>query len=91
LSVAIGVVLASAFSVIVVYGQELIPGRVGMIAGLFFGVAFGVSGIGAAALGALADRTDIFFVFRVCAYLPAIGVLAFWLPRTEAETEVGGG
>jgi FSR family fosmidomycin resistance protein-like MFS transporter len=59
------------------------PGRVGMIAGLFFGVAFGISGIGAAALGALADRTDIYYVYRLCSYLPAIGVLAFWLPRVE--------
>jgi FSR family fosmidomycin resistance protein-like MFS transporter len=83
LSVIIGLVLASAFSVIVVYAQELMPGRVGMIAGLFFGVAFGISGIGAAALGSLADRTDIFFVYRLCSYLPAIGVLAFWLPRTD--------
>jgi FSR family fosmidomycin resistance protein-like MFS transporter len=54
-----------------------------MIAGLFFGVAFGISGIGAAALGSLADRTDIFFVYRLCSYLPAIGVLALWLPRVE--------
>ena len=83
LTVIIGVVLASAFSVIVVYAQELMPGRVGMIAGLFFGVAFGISGIGAAALGALADRTDISYVYRLCSYLPAIGVLAFWLPRVE--------
>jgi len=83
LTVIIGMVLASAFSVIVVYAQELMPGRVGMIAGLFFGVAFGISGIGAAALGALADRTDIYYVYRLCSYLPAIGVLAFWLPRVE--------
>ena len=84
LTVIIGVVLASAFSVIVVYAQELMPGRVGMIAGLFFGVAFGVSGIGAAVLGVLADRTDIYYVYRLCSYLPAIGVLAFWLPHVEA-------
>ena len=83
LSIVIGMVLASAFSVIVVYAQELMPGRVGMVAGLLFGVAFGISGIGAAALGALADRTDIFFVYRLCSYLPAIGVLALWLPRVE--------
>ena len=86
LSVVIGLVLASAFSVIVVYAQELMPGRVGMIAGLFFGVAFGISGIGAAALGSLADRTDIFFVYRLCSYLPAIGVLALWLPRIETPS-----
>jgi FSR family fosmidomycin resistance protein-like MFS transporter len=83
LTVIIGVVLASAFSVIVVYAQELMPGRVGMIAGLFFGVAFGISGIGAAALGELADRTNIFYVYQLCSYLPAIGVLALWLPRVE--------
>ena len=88
LSVVIGLVLASAFSVIVVYAQELMPGRVGMIAGLFFGLAFGISGIGAAALGSLADRTDIFFVYRLCSYLPAIGVLAFWLPRVDTSKPV---
>jgi FSR family fosmidomycin resistance protein-like MFS transporter len=87
LSVAIGLVLASAFSAIVVYAQELIPGRVGLISGLFFGVAFGVAGIGAAVLGELADRTDIFFVYRVCAFLPAIGILAVWLPGLRADSE----
>lgn len=81
LSVAIGVILASAFSAIVVYAQDLMPGRVGMIAGLFFGVAFGIAGIGAAVLGTLADVTSIFTVYQVCAFLPAIGVLALWLPR----------
>jgi FSR family fosmidomycin resistance protein-like MFS transporter len=86
LSVAIGLVLASAFSAIVVYAQELIPGRVGLISGLFFGVAFGVAGIGAAVLGELADRTDIFFVYRVCAFLPAIGILAVWLPGLRADS-----
>jgi FSR family fosmidomycin resistance protein-like MFS transporter len=90
LSVVIGLVLASAFSVIVVYAQELMPGRVGMIAGLFFGVAFGISGIGAAALGSLADRTDIFYVYRLCSYLPAIGILAFWLPKTDVLGALGG-
>ncbi len=81
LSVAIGVVLASAFSAIVVYAQELFPGRIGMIAGLFFGLAFGIAGIGAAALGRLADATSIFVVYQVCAFLPAIGIVALWLPR----------
>ncbi len=80
LSAVVGVVLASAFPAIVVYGQELMPGRVGMVAGLFFGVTFGVGGIGAAALGALADRTGIQFVYRVCAFLPLIGLLAAFLP-----------
>ncbi|MEQ1761033.1 MAG: MFS transporter [Vicinamibacterales bacterium] len=83
LSIAIGVILASAFSAIVVYAQDLLPGRVGMIAGLFFGVAFGIAGIGAAVLGQLADATSIFVVYRVCAFLPAIGILALWLPRVE--------
>ena len=86
LSVIIGLVLSSAFSVIVVYAQELMPGRVGMIAGLFFGVAFGISGIAAAALGSLADRTDIVYVYQLCSYLPAIGVLALWLPQVETPT-----
>lgn len=86
LSVAIGLILASAFSAIVVYAQELVPGRVGLISGFFFGVAFGVAGIGAAVLGELADRTNIFFVYQVCAFLPVIGVLAVWLPRVEERT-----
>ncbi len=83
LTVIIGAVLASAFPAIVVYAQELMPGRVGMIAGLFFGVAFGIAGIGAAVLGHLADATSIAFVYRLCAFLPAIGVLGFWLPDLE--------
>jgi FSR family fosmidomycin resistance protein-like MFS transporter len=83
LSVAIGIILASAFSAIIVYAQDLLPGRVGMIAGLFFGLAFGIAGIGAAVLGYLADATSIFVVYRICAFLPLIGVLALWLPRTD--------
>lgn len=81
LSVIIGLILSSAFSAIVVYAQELLPTRVGMVSGLFFGFAFGVAGVGAAALGMLADHTSIMFVYRVCAFLPAIGLLAFWLPN----------
>src|SRR6185312_874988 len=76
LSVVIGFIMASAFPAIVVYAQELLPGNVGMIAGLFFGFSFGMGGLGAAALGILADHTDIIFVYRVCAVLPAIGLLA---------------
>ena len=83
LSVPIGVILASAFSVIVVYAQNLLPGRVGMIGGLFFGLAFGMSGLAAAGLGWLADMTSLDTVFRICAVLPAIGLLALWLPRLE--------
>jgi len=82
LSIIIGVVLASAFPAIVVYAQTLIPGRVGMVAGLFFGLAFGFAGIGAAVLGWLADQTSIAFVYHVCAFLPAIGLLAALLPET---------
>jgi len=80
LSVVIGLVLASAFSAILVYAQDLVPGKVGAISGLFFGLAFGMGGIGAAVLGALADRTSIDFVYRVCAFLPAIGLLTVFLP-----------
>ncbi|HKT59703.1 MAG TPA: MFS transporter [Gemmatimonadales bacterium] len=83
LSVIIGFILASAFSAILVYAQELVPGRVGLISGLFFGLAFGVAGIGAAALGQLADHTSIEFVYRLCAYLPALGLLTAWLPDVE--------
>ncbi len=83
LSVVIGFVLASAFSAILVYAQELVPGNVGMIAGLFFGFAFGMGGIAAAVLGKLADVTSIVFVYRVCAYLPAIGLLTAFLPNLE--------
>lgn len=83
LSIVIGLILASAFSAIIVYAQELVPGRVGTISGLFFGFAFGIAGVGAAALGELADRTSISTVYLVCSYLPAIGVLGFWLPRIE--------
>ena len=83
LVVVIGLILASAFSAIIVYAQELVPGRVGAISGLFFGFAFGIAGIGAAALGQLADRTNIAVVYQVCAFLPAIGMLGFWLPSIE--------
>ena len=88
LSIVIGLILASAFSAIIVYAQELVPGRVGMISGLFFGFAFGVAGVGAAVLGEVADRTSIATVYRVCSYLPAIGVLGFWLPHIDRATLV---
>jgi FSR family fosmidomycin resistance protein-like MFS transporter len=80
LTVIIGVVLASAFSAILVYAQELLPNRVGLVSGLFFGFAFGMGGIGSAALGRLADSTSITFVFRVCAFLPLLGLLTAFLP-----------
>jgi FSR family fosmidomycin resistance protein-like MFS transporter len=83
LTVIIGLILASAFSAILVYAQELIPGRVGMVSGLFFGFAFGMGGLGAAALGRLADATSIAFVYQLCAYLPAIGILTAFLPNLD--------
>ncbi len=83
LTVPIGLILASAFSAILVYAQELVPGKVGMIAGLFFGIAFGMGGIGAAVLGEVADRTSIEFVYHLCAYLPLIGLLTAFLPDVE--------
>lgn len=86
LSVIIGLVLASAFPAIVVYGQELLPGRVGMVSGLFFGFAFGMAGLGAAILGELADLTSIRFVYLVCSVLPAVGLLAAFLPNIETSS-----
>jgi MFS transporter, FSR family, fosmidomycin resistance protein len=83
LSVIIGIILASAFSAILVYAQELVPGKVGMVSGLFFGLAFGMGGIGAAVLGKLADMTSINFVYQICAFLPAIGLLTAFLPNIE--------
>jgi FSR family fosmidomycin resistance protein-like MFS transporter len=80
LTVPIGMILASAFPAIVVYAQELLPGRTGTVAGLFFGLAFGMGGIGAAVLGQLADSLGINFVYQICAWLPIIGLLAGFLP-----------
>ena len=83
LSVVIGMVLSSAFSAILVFAQELVPGKVGTISGLFFGLAFGMGGLGAAVLGTLADHTSIDFVYQICAYLPALGLLAYFLPSLD--------
>src|SRR6266849_4489371 len=83
LSVIIGLILASAFSAILVYAQELLPGRVGAVSGLFFGFAFGMGGIGAALLGKLVDLTSLNFVYHLCSFLPAIGVLTAFLPNLE--------
>ncbi len=88
LSVVIGVILASAFSAILVYAQELVPGNVGMISGLFFGFAFGMAGIAAAVLGRLADRAGIDFVYQVCAFLPVIGLLTGFLPNLGRKASV---
>lgn len=87
LSVIIGLILASAFSAILVYAQELMPGKVGMIAGLFFGLAFGIAGIGSAVLGAVADARGINFVFHACAFLPLLGLLTVFLPDVETAGE----
>lgn len=83
LTVIIGIGLASAFPAIVVFAQELLPGKIGMVSGIFFGLAFGMGGLGAAALGALADYTSIGFVYQVCAFLPAFGLLTVFLPNVE--------
>lgn len=85
LSVFIGVILSSAFSAILVYAQELVPGKVGMIAGLFFGLAFGMAGVASALLGKLADATSIGYVYQVCSYLPLIGLLTGFLPNLEKK------
>ena len=81
LTIVIGLVFSSAFSAILVYAQELMPGQVGMVSGLFFGFAFGMGGLGAAALGLLADHTSIDFVYRAIAYLPLLGIVAALLPK----------
>ena len=87
LTVIIGVVLASAFPAILVYATELMPGKVGMIAGLFFGFAFGMAGIGSAVLGKLADHTGIQTVYHVCSYLPLLGMVAVFLPDVRSEKQ----
>lgn len=87
LSVLIGFIIASAFSAILVFAQELVPGKVGMISGLFFGLAFGIAGIGAAAFGRLADYAGVEFVYHVCAFLPMIGLLTAFLPNLETAVK----
>ena len=83
LSIPIGFILASAFSAMLVYAQELMPGRIGLVSGLFFGLAFGIAAVGAALLGWLADVTSMGFVFHICSFLPAIGLLAMFLPGSK--------
>jgi FSR family fosmidomycin resistance protein-like MFS transporter len=85
LTVMIGLVLASAFPAIVVFAQDLVPGKIGMISGLFFGFSFGMGGVGAAVLGAVADRAGIEMVYAICAWLPAIGLLAILLPDPKSR------
>jgi len=90
LSVFIGLILSSAFSAILVYATELVPGKVGLIAGLFFGLAFGMGGLGSAVLGKVADMTSINYVFKICAYLPLIGIFTGLLPNIEGKKAVKG-
>jgi MFS transporter, FSR family, fosmidomycin resistance protein len=85
LIIPIGIILASAFSAILVYAQELIPGKVGLVSGLFFGFAFGMGGIGSALLGNLADKTSILYVFHICSFLPLIGAITGFLPNIEGS------
>jgi len=89
LSAVIGLILASAFSAIIVYAQELMPDRIGMISGLIFGLSFGMGGLGAAVLGVVADWTSVIFVYKICAFLPLLGVLAAFLPDTDREQKKG--
>jgi MFS transporter, FSR family, fosmidomycin resistance protein len=84
-SIAIGLIISSAFSAMVVYAQELTPGNVGAVAGLFFGLSFGLGGVGAALLGMLADKTSLTFVYHVCAFLPAVGLLGGFLPSAPGK------
>jgi FSR family fosmidomycin resistance protein-like MFS transporter len=81
--------MASAFPAIVVYAQELLPGRVGLVAGIFFGFAFGMGGISAAVLGMLADVNGIAWVFQMCAFLPALGLLTYFLPTRASRIAAG--
>jgi len=85
LSLCIGFILASAFSAILVYAQELLPGKIGTVSGLFFGFAFGMGGIGSALLGTLADYTSVQYMFTICSFLPLIGLLTGLLPNLKKE------
>lgn len=89
LSIVIGFILASAFSAILVYAQELLPGKIGMVSGLFFGFAFGMGGIGSALLGQLADITSISYVYYVCSFLPLLGLIAGFLPNLDQHRDIG--
>jgi FSR family fosmidomycin resistance protein-like MFS transporter len=89
LTVPIGLILASAFSSIVVYAQELVPGKVGTVSGLFYGLSFGMGALGAVFLGFLADRTSLGFVYQICAWLPTLGILAVFLPRIDPTPKTG--
>ena len=81
--VIIGLIISSAFPAIIVYAQELLPKKLGMVSGLFYGFAFGMGGLGSAILGFVADQTSINFVYHICAYLPLIGLVAYFLPNLK--------
>src|SRR5690606_7149568 len=85
LSAIIGVIISSAFPAILVYATELLPGKLGLVSGLFYGFAFGMGGLGSALLGNLADHTSIRYVFKICAYLPLIGLIAIFLPNLHKK------
>ena len=85
LTIIIGLLMASAFPAILVYAHELVPGRVGLISGLFFGLAFGLGGLGAAIMGRIADASSIAFVYQLTSYLPALGLVVWWLPDLEGR------
>jgi FSR family fosmidomycin resistance protein-like MFS transporter len=85
LSVIIGTIISSAFPAILVFAQELLPKKLGMVSGLFYGFAFGMGGLGSALLGNLADHTSINYVYHLCAYLPLIGGIAFFLPNLKKK------
>jgi FSR family fosmidomycin resistance protein-like MFS transporter len=85
LSVLIGLIMASAFPSILIYAIDLVPHRVGLVGGLFYGLAFGLGGLAAAAVGVLADHVGVVAMFKVCAWLPALGLLTFKLPRLSSE------
>ena len=89
LSVVIGIIISSAFPAILVYAQELLPKKLGMVSGLFYGFAFGMGGLGSALLGNLADHTSITYVYHICAYLPLIGIIAFFLPNLKKKKAIG--
>lgn len=87
LTVIIGLILSSAFPAIIVYAQELLPGKIGMVSGLFYGFAFGMGGVGSALLGILADIKDIYFVYHLCSFMLLMGLVAWWLPDLKKMTE----
>jgi len=89
LSAIIGIIISSAFPAILVYATELLPGKVGLVSGLFYGFAFGMGGLGSAVLGNLADHTSIQHVFAICAYLPLIGIITVFLPRIGRQRYIG--